>query len=596
MSRPKIEPDVSVSLESIGRLNGIDQSSVKHNYLGIYEQQLARQEVPLTDIVLISGSNAVKTANTFAAYFSDATIHVLSTKHIAGDELLMLLSNVDLTICRDIDSIHEALILRPRPQVIIDDGDNKKSQKINLFRELFFYLPEGGQYIVEDLHAAYIDQLVDVDGDDIATLIERLVRHKRSPRTVLAGTSADDLSLSRAIQSYTSFGKIAFVTKAGDHLYKLREHQTNAALEAASTDTWGSRIDAIPAREWESRARVSSNRQDLRQRFKQNLHVPDLQLREYLWATCQARQVCTLGSFLLPDSFRHSGARRLSNVALEDSSARFAQIKPKNERRSLKGTFFYLDTEYPGHFGHVMTEVVSRLWGWIEARRVFPDIRVLVSLAHDQKSIPTYQAEILATFGIEESMIEYISPDEEVVVERLVAATPQFSNPNWSDTALSTIWGNIRDSLATTSIELPERIFISRKQRAVRSCNNTAQLEALFEENGFTIVFPETLNFREQVAIFSTAKVVAGFGGSGLFGTMFAKEAGTRIVIAGETYIAMNEYLISAVLGDDLHYFWCKSDKKYPPGLWTAEAFRSNFTFDFEADGERLTTLLNDLG
>ncbi|MET3206559.1 UNVERIFIED_ORG: capsular polysaccharide biosynthesis protein [Arthrobacter sp. UYEF13] len=595
MSQPKIELAESVSLETIGRLNEIDQSSVKHNYLVFYEQQLAQQKIPLTDIVLISGSNAAKTANTFAEYFFDATIHVFSTKKIAAEERATLLSNVNLTICSEINSMHEALILRPRPQVIIDDGDNKKSQKLSLFRELFYYLPENGQYIVEDLHATYIDQLVDVDGDDIATLIERLVRLKRSPKNVRAGASADELSLSRAIKSYTSFGKIAFVTKAGNHLYKLREHQTNAALEAAFGRAWGSSISVIPSRKWESRARVSSNREDLRQRFKPNLHVPELQLRQYSMATCQARQVCTVGGFLLPDSFRHSGARRLSNVALEDSNQKFARIRPKKEKRHLSGTFFYLDTEYPGHFGHIMTEVVARLWGWIEARGIFPDIRVLVSLDRDQKSIPNYQAEILATFGIETSMIEYISPDEEVVVERLVAATPQFSNPNWSDTALRAVWGNIRDSLAATTTELPERIFISRKQTTVRSCNNTAQLESLFEENGFTIIFPEKLSFREQVAIFSAAKVVAGFGGSGLFGTMFAKESGTRIVIAGETYIAMNEYLISSVLADDLHYFWCKSDKKYPPGVWTAEAFRSNFTFDFEADGERLTTLLKRL-
>lgn len=583
------------SLDSIGIKNGIDQSSAKHDYLKLYERQLANQLTQLSDIVIISGNNTVKTANTFAEFFVDSRIHVLSTSALSPDAHKELLTNVTLHICKDINSMHDVMILKPRPQVIIEDGNNTKSQKLTLFRELFFYLPAGGQYMVEDLHASFIPGLADIEGDDIADLIERLMRHKRSPRKMLAGVPADDLALSSAVESYQIFGKIAFITKTGDHLFKLREHEANAALEANLGSAWGSTISVAAESERKSRAHVSSNRSDLGHRFKHILQVPKLQLREYFGVTCQARQVCYLGGFLLPDSFRHSGARRLGNVALQDSSARFAQAKSKPIKKFLEGNFYYLDTEYPGHFGHVMTEVVARLWGWSAAREAFPGIRVLISLGQGQNSIPGYQREIFEAFNIDDSMITYIAPDEEVTVDRLVAATPQFSNPNWSAPGLIDVWTKIRESASTDAAPFPERVFISRKQETTRSCNNTDQLEDFFVDHGFAIVYPEKLSFSDQVNLFASSKVVAGFGGSGLFGAMFAKNPGTRIVIAGETYIAMNEYLISSVLGDEMHYFWCKSDKQYPKGAWTAEAFKSNFTFNFETDGERLKTLLKGL-
>ena len=101
----------------------------------------------------------------------------------------------------------------------------------------------------------------------------------------------------------------------------------------------------------------------------------------------------------------------------------------------------------------------------------------------------------------------------------------------------------------------------------------------MFDRLGFTVIYPEDLDFGTQVSLFQQAEVVAGFGGSGLFNTMFAPNR-TVLILTGDSYTPNNEYLIKSVIGGDLHYFWADSQIKHPPRGWTWAAFQSNFVFD----------------
>jgi hypothetical protein len=38
--------------------------------------------------------------------------------------------------------------------------------------------------------------------------------------------------------------------------------------------------------------------------------------------------------------------------------------------RKLSGQYYYLDGEYPKHFGHFMTEIIPRLYAWDAAASV----------------------------------------------------------------------------------------------------------------------------------------------------------------------------------------------------------------------------------
>lgn len=87
--------------------------------------------------------------------------------------------------------------------------------------------------------------------------------------------------------------------------------------------------------------------------------------------------------------------------------------------------------------------------------------------------------------------------------------------------------------------------------------------------------------------------VTAGYGSSAMLNLVYASRPGTRILISSESYIALNEYLLGAVRGDAMHYFWCPADVAQPASGFSMKAFFSDFEFDLARDEPALRELLS---
>jgi capsular polysaccharide biosynthesis protein len=128
----------------------------------------------------------------------------------------------------------------------------------------------------------------------------------------------------------------------------------------------------------------------------------------------------------------------------------------------------------------------------------------------------------------------------------------------------------------------------------VRPCRNGAELERVFVEHGFEIVCPEELTMRQQVDLFAGADFVAGYGGAGMFNTVYSTHPGRRIVISSDEYLARNEWTISALNGDDYHHFFGEAEVRRDNPIHPKWAFHSAYSFDFRRDGAALRALLRD--
>ncbi len=77
------------------------------------------------------------------------------------------------------------------------------------------------------------------------------------------------------------------------------------------------------------------------------------------------------------------------------------------------------------------------------------------------------------------------------------------------------------------------RLFVSRAgmqtSYAYREMTNEAEIEAVAGALGFELVRPETLSWREQLAVFADAGIIAGEFGSGLHNALFAPH-GAKVV------------------------------------------------------------------
>jgi capsular polysaccharide biosynthesis protein len=137
------------------------------------------------------------------------------------------------------------------------------------------------------------------------------------------------------------------------------------------------------------------------------------------------------------------------------------------------------------------------------------------------------------------------------------------------------------------------KIFVTRTAGTNRCCHNASDVESLFASHGFAVLQPETLTLPEQAAVFAQARVVAGFGGSGMFNLLFADALESLIVLNQSSYWGRSEHLFAAALGVESHFFWSVPDYADPAGSYPAH--QSAWSFDFAENRAPLEGLLGSL-
>lgn len=69
-----------------------------------------------------------------------------------------------------------------------------------------------------------------------------------------------------------------------------------------------------------------------------------------------------------------------------------------------------------------------------------------------------------------------------------------------------------------------KKIFISRRRCKVQRLSNSIEIEQIFSEHGYQIVFPEEMSFDEEVAVFHRADVIVGATGAAFTNIVFCHE------------------------------------------------------------------------
>jgi len=75
------------------------------------------------------------------------------------------------------------------------------------------------------------------------------------------------------------------------------------------------------------------------------------------------------------------------------------------------------------------------------------------------------------------------------------------------------------------------RLYVSRRESEIRHITNRSEVEALFANHGFEIVYPSDFSFSAQVKLFSEATHIAGPLGAGLVNLAWAKEDAKVLMI-----------------------------------------------------------------
>jgi capsular polysaccharide biosynthesis protein len=479
--------------------------------------------------------------------------------------------NVTYAHCPNAEARSEYLVsIAPLGAVLDCDADARAAQA--RFGRLFSFLEPDGQYLLDclcgrDCHAELAHAL---DGSHGATAQPELSETRECVRSV---RQAD---------------RFVVIGKGVRHRIGLRDHRTNAILRARYGDGWGAVVHTVAPTQFRPRVEVTEFG-DRSEWWEGSAHtrattdrvsVPELTLRRYADVTCWSEQRVAKDGLWLPDTFRHPYGRVLHHRRLVRNSGWTLRIRdgaPEIPSREVSAPCFYFDTEHAGHFGHVLSEVVSRHWGWVRAKEGEPDLRALVSRPRPGAELPRFQQRLFAALGIDDDMIEYIEPSEAVAVRCLYAATPMFSMPAYVSPEIARTWQLLAARLNCTQLRTPQKLFVSRRPRQRRTCLNTEQVEDFVRGRGYTVFFPEDHDLAEQLTTFRNADIIAGFAGSNMFPMIGARQKNV-VAIAGRSYGACNEFLIAAVNGGKLTHVVADSAVQHPPGGWSPVAYQSNFT------------------
>ena len=473
---------------------------------------------------------------------------------------------------------HAELAARGPYDLVVDAVRNRTDPE-GLYGAVLFHVRRGGHLVLTSFHPGTSQR------QQLWSLVTRLVAlSDAAPPSSARDT--DEAALAEATGRVVVGQRHLMVQNRTRALAKLREAEIEPALERAG-ERVGTVLGGIDAECFAPRSTVRDHRHETRVRQQQPVEVPALSLREYADVICAPGQVVMKGNLLLPETYRHHLQPRLVNRLTKEIAPCFAQVdRDLKDAERLAGAYFHFDSEWPGHFGHALTEQMSRLWGWAAAKERHPDLKVLVGRrpGHD-RALP-FERAMLESFAIPETDIVLI--DTPVRVEHLLAVTPMFSMPHYVSPQIAPIWNRVGSAVgpqAEKAGALPRRFFCGR-ERATRRCHNEPEVERRFMEAGFEIVYPEHLPFATQVAMFQNAEVVAGYAGSALFTLTFCAQPKRVLMISPESYTANNEYLIAAVLGHEFDVFWSEPD---------SGSLVSSYSFDLGREGRHLDRVLAEL-
>ncbi|MDP9560497.1 UNVERIFIED_ORG: capsular polysaccharide biosynthesis protein [Rhizobium nepotum] len=258
-----------------------------------------------------------------------------------------------------------------------------------------------------------------------------------------------------------------------------------------------------------------------------------------------------------------NGERLLPRNLLSKDSGGRLKVNRNPSQAHLAGDYFLIGNVQP-HFGHAILEGLSRLWPLYRSVPLPADVKFLVY----EPFLQDVQKELLSRAGVDLSRVVHV-PKEGVTVERLWVADASIRSHRWVSDLQSDVW---RAVSSTAFDGKPTRLtYFSRSRIAERPLMNEAQVEAIFEKNGFDIVHPQELSFGEQLRLAAESRITAGPVGSQMYLAAFQKPNTSKIVLAPKNFYAKDDQMISSavcgscdvIFGSEIDNFADRKDRQW---------------------------------
>lgn len=207
-------------------------------------------------------------------------------------------------------------------------------------------------------------------------------------------------------------------------------------------------------------------------------------------------------------------------------------------------------------YGHFLTESLSRIWSVIQDDMYSGYKLAIVPFYKKYKLDKKFIYNFFELLGIQDRVVVI---DGDTVFDELII-------PNQSMHLYTSIspqqvltWkkikGNALQPRKVNSSSMGDKIYVSRKNSISRRRCNEEDIERVFSDFGFKVIYPENYSLVEQINIFHNAKYAAGCVGSAMHNTVFMQDHATKMVLYPESFINRMDFLISSAMKFKFHCY-----------------------------------------
>ncbi len=211
-----------------------------------------------------------------------------------------------------------------------------------------------------------------------------------------------------------------------------------------------------------------------------------------------------------------------------------------SDARSIE-TGFFMGHLVSGHFGHFLGDCLSRIYAWELCREMFGDVKLIIEHTREDTS---FRNLLLRAAGVD--LEDVIFSQGLYHCRRLLLATPSLGVSRYASPGSAQLWQRIRDAFDHPPSSLADNVYLSRSRQSARKMTNEAEVEEVFKSFGFLVINLEDHPVDRQIGIVSTARYVAGPGGSAMFNLAFQKRLRSVLILIPETFVQTTELLFLA--------------------------------------------------
>ena len=201
--------------------------------------------------------------------------------------------------------------------------------------------------------------------------------------------------------------------------------------------------------------------------------------------------------------------------------------------RSVEGPLYLADTPFPKIHGHLLVEVLPKLWAYGDVAGM--TVATSVPASRTRKVL-------MDALGVDDDAI--LTLTESIRPGEVYLPTPPVMLMDYVHPAAQDVFARLARLAERSDAGRPERLYVSRSKVGRRPLANETEVEAVFESLGFTIYHPQDHPIEDQIRTFSDARLVAGSGGSALHNAVFSTKLERLLILSSPDWFTAIDLML----------------------------------------------------